>query len=616
MTKRLSIFLILFSLIVSLAVPCITAEEKDDPTFYVSQGAISGIGTQDSPFGSIEEALKVIGGLDAEIVINGEYDISQSDLSAWNGLITLSGVGDAVITSDPGVKLSIPGKISFKNIKFDLGENSAFLCNGKSISFDIGNNSFDGAIYLSSSNFANYAICSDITVISGNIDKVILGNSQSELEKYTASGTVDINVKGGRIKELYLSPEIVPAKKYTISGGINVICSAGGKIDNISYNKDSLYTIKGGFTLIFNEGVGLPEKFEYPDSYEDTYILTTGKGGSLLPTNDIGIFEIKTDSSKALALNGKAMNVKDTLAIDSGSYNFEWVDKTSKDSDDDYIPAINDIPVTVYYNPNGGLNPPAAKEALKGSSITISSKIPTNDGYRFLGWSLDKDAKEAAYQAGDKFVCKDNVSLYAVWEKITEFTLTYSAQGAYYVPEKVSVTVGEEVKLSTIIPSKKGYVFLGWALKNDAETPKFTAGEKITLQNDTTLYAVWKQGVEIVLTINSNIAKVSGVSIENDVAPIIENDRTMLPARFVAENLDAEVKWDDSNRTVIIKTEDTEILIPIDSDTAKINGKEVKLDSPAFIRNDRTYTPVRFICEALGAEVGWNDAERKVTITK
>lgn len=616
MIKKFSICFILFSLIFSLAVPCVFAAEKDDPVFYVSQGTTSGNGTQDSPFGSIEEALKAIGGIDARIVIKGKYDISDSNLSAWSGLITISGVDGSVIISKPETVFNIPGKISFEDINFDLGENSAFLCNGKNISFDIGSNNFDGTVYLSSSNFANYAICSDITIISGNINKVVLGNSQADLEKYTTSGTVDINVKGGEIKELYLSPEILPSKKYTISGGINVICSTGGKIENILYNKDSLYTIKGGLTFVFNEGVGIPKKFEYPDSYEDTYILTTGKGGSLLPTNDIGVFEIKTVSSKTLALNGKALNVKNSLEIETGSYNFEWIDKTNKDEDDDYIPTIDDIPVTVYYNPNGGLNPPAAKEAIKGSSITISSKTPTNEGYRFLGWSLDKDAKEATYQAGDKFICEDNVSLYAIWEEVSEVILTYSALGAYYVPETESVAVGEEVKLSTIIPSKTGYVFLGWALKNGAETPKFTAGEKITLKNDTTLYAVWKQGVEIVLTINSKIAKVSGVSIENDVAPIIENDRTMLPARFVAENLDAEVKWDDNNRTVIIKTEDTEILIPIDSDSAKINGKEVKLDSPAFIRNDRTYTPVRFICEALGAEVGWNDAEKKVTITK
>ena len=96
----------------------------------------------------------------------------------------------------------------------------------------------------------------------------------------------------------------------------------------------------------------------------------------------------------------------------------------------------------------------------------------------------------------------------------------------------------------------------------------------------------------------------------------------MLPARFVAENLGAEVEWDEEKRLVTVtgkslKTgEEVTILITIGKETAIVNGKELKLDSPAFIENDRTYTPVRFIAEELGASVEWLEASRKVIITK
>ena len=116
---------------------------------------------------------------------------------------------------------------------------------------------------------------------------------------------------------------------------------------------------------------------------------------------------------------------------------------------------------------------------------------------------------------------------------------------------------------------------------------------------------------------------VSGSMIKtNDVAPKIVNDRTMLPARFVAENLGAEVLWDGEKELVTVKgknsktSEDVTILIYIGSDIAYVNGKEIKLDSSAFIENDRTYTPVRFISEELGASVEWIDSARKVVITK
>lgn len=126
---------------------------------------------------------------------------------------------------------------------------------------------------------------------------------------------------------------------------------------------------------------------------------------------------------------------------------------------------------------------------------------------------------------------------------------------------------------------------------------------------------------QLVLTIGKTDASVFGEKMTNDVAPLIRNDRTMLPARFVAENLGAAVKWNEESREVLItgkKTDGSDITIKIyiNSDTAYVNNEKITLDSPAFIENDRTYTPVRFIAEQLGARVEWNESEQKVIITK
>ena len=118
----------------------------------------------------------------------------------------------------------------------------------------------------------------------------------------------------------------------------------------------------------------------------------------------------------------------------------------------------------------------------------------------------------------------------------------------------------------------------------------------------------------IVLTIDSTVAWLFDEYVINDVAPVIRNDRTMLPIRFIAEALGAEVAWDDSLDKVIITKDDLEIEIYIGSAVAFVNGETVDLDSPAFIENDRTYLPLRFVAENLGAEVIWNGAERTVTI--
>ncbi len=118
------------------------------------------------------------------------------------------------------------------------------------------------------------------------------------------------------------------------------------------------------------------------------------------------------------------------------------------------------------------------------------------------------------------------------------------------------------------------------------------------------------------LTIGQNTASVFGETKESDVQPIIRNDSTMLPARFVAENLGAEVFWDGENRVVTVKSEDVEIKLTIDSAVATVNGVQEMLETPAFIENDRTYTPVRFIAENLGSTVNWDGATKTVIISK
>ena len=115
---------------------------------------------------------------------------------------------------------------------------------------------------------------------------------------------------------------------------------------------------------------------------------------------------------------------------------------------------------------------------------------------------------------------------------------------------------------------------------------------------------------------------VFGKNVTNDTAPIIKNNRTMLPARFVAEGLGSRVTWNAKERTVYISgvniktNEPLEIKLTVGSKHALVNGKAYELDSPVIIENNRTYTPVRFIAEMLGAEVYWDDATKVVRIIK
>ncbi len=99
---------------------------------------------------------------------------------------------------------------------------------------------------------------------------------------------------------------------------------------------------------------------------------------------------------------------------------------------------------------------------------------------------------------------------------------------------------------------------------------------------------------------------VDGKEVEFDAKPFIdENDRTQVPVRAVSEMLNADVDWDGETRTVTILRDTKTVNIIIGSDTITVDGKTVKMDTAAIIKDNRTYIPVRFVAEALGMTVEW-----------
>ena len=109
--------------------------------------------------------------------------------------------------------------------------------------------------------------------------------------------------------------------------------------------------------------------------------------------------------------------------------------------------------------------------------------------------------------------------------------------------------------------------------------------------------------------------KVNGAIIEFDTKPYIDNGRTMVPIRFISEALGAKVDWNGTYKLVTITLDDVRIEQKIGKPVAIVNDQEVNFDVPATIKNDRTMVPVRFVSEALGANVEWEATSRTVIIT-
>ncbi|WP_455258174.1 copper amine oxidase N-terminal domain-containing protein [Peptoniphilus asaccharolyticus] len=93
-----------------------------------------------------------------------------------------------------------------------------------------------------------------------------------------------------------------------------------------------------------------------------------------------------------------------------------------------------------------------------------------------------------------------------------------------------------------------------------------------------------------------------------DQQPTIVEGRTLVPFRALLEKLGAKVEWNEKTQTVTATKADKTIVLKIGSNKATVDGKEVTLDVPAVIENGRTIVPLRFLSENLGYKVKF-DAE-------
>lgn len=114
--------------------------------------------------------------------------------------------------------------------------------------------------------------------------------------------------------------------------------------------------------------------------------------------------------------------------------------------------------------------------------------------------------------------------------------------------------------------------------------------------------------------------RVNGMTVRfPDGAPYADaNGRTMVPVRFVAEELGAEVAWDAAARTAVIRKDGVRVDVPEGSPELTVTQdgtpRTVTMDTEAVLKDGRTYVPVRFVAEALGAFVDYSDTCRTVGI--
>ncbi len=383
-----------------------------------------------------------------------------------------------------------------------------------------------------------------------------------------------------------------------------------------------------------------------------TYNLTEGWGHSVI------VISVEDTGIKVLDANFRENTYQHNITrIHTVNYNSNYPCAVSRatnyDVTDDVPPVENEQPtnkpicqktqyryyhytngegkysVCAYYGKTNGGWSKAYREDT-GWLDSPLTKVADNFRHVVVSGCAAAGCTDPSWSGGSKYTAPSGV----VWYKEE----TRTVEGHDYVPSTTKVVTcttdgvitytcsGCSDSYTETVPAIGKHNFDDWEVVTPAEEGKAGLQKRICFACGDTEYedipalpvveTVTERNIKITMTINQTKATVSGKVVRTDVPPIIVGSRTMLPARFIAENLEAEVYWDADERMVTIVDDDVEIVMYIDEEYAYVNGKSVLLDAPPFIENGRTYTPVRFIAEALGATVEWKSKTEKVIITK
>ncbi|WP_165452656.1 stalk domain-containing protein [Paenibacillus thalictri] len=228
------------------------------------------------------------------------------------------------------------------------------------------------------------------------------------------------------------------------------------------------------------------------------------------------------------------------------------------------------------------------QQQLKVKSLRLSSAAGTSSTLRYMlvGESIPAEAVSVYNDYSEKAVGGD-----ASWESSNSDTVS--------------------VESGVITAKKRGYASIKVSATDMEQTFNVTVLDKHTIDsyvsNMLTDASRTKMKGMVVLAINNSNAFVQGSKKTLQAKPLIDSENTMLPVRFVSENLGAEVAWDAETQTITITGGGNKISITVDASQMTVNETKMDLPVPAKIIQDNTYLPLRVLCEALGKQVSYRD---------
>lgn len=140
--------------------------------------------------------------------------------------------------------------------------------------------------------------------------------------------------------------------------------------------------------------------------------------------------------------------------------------------------------------------------------------------------------------------------------------------------------------------------------------------EKYTLEELTELNEVAEtlQSLENVSVISVEKVLIGNGKAKFDTPPVIKEGRTLIPVRAISEAMGADVAWNAEEKTVTITKDDKVIVFNLTENKVYVDEAEVTIDVPAEVMNNRTMVPLRFIAEQLGLNVQYEEELQTIVI--
>ena len=293
-----------------------------------------------------------------------------------------------------------------------------------------------------------------------------------------------------------------------------------------------------------------------------------------------------------LAATGKAIRDFDTTT-----------GKITVSSDDKYIGSeITITAVDDRYNLVATASLTVADEAkeLKFDTKTAEVNVNNTIGVQVVDSQGNRVALGRGYDANGESVVVDSIK-YVVLDKPADAKVSVNTASANNNilsagSFKMNLTSNKVGNVTVQAIAKVTYNEVDENDKQNTVVRYYTGTQIFAVGNGST-------GDVVVMSIGSNEIIVNDAKATIDAAPMIQNDRTYVPFRALAEAFGAEVAYDEATQAVTAELNGVKVVMTIGSATYTVNDAEKTMDVAPFINGSRTMVPVRFVAEAFGIKV-------------